>query len=449
MAYGSQDGQHPAEYASKSAHSHLINDPAVQTFLRRCHRAGRTAQTPSLPVETIAFEPVADNPIRRVLAVDSGYREIPLRDHYPAEVLGFFQFGALSVNLADLARLDRQPFTTPSAIAQLKQVRRLKLVLPVRHITLRDHPSLTDSIRHTLHRFLRRPLRGSSLMETLAWLIFAGYRPDPAPTWMLASCPHCEAHGIHLDRAAMTAGYTFTCERCGGELLLTDVLRLHERIQDRLGGSDILGYVGSAVEQLLLVHIIRRALARDPRYLAETLLLRDGPLAFFGPTLSLQRAMRALVGYLFDAHTLYLAGLEKSGAFVDYAHAIDEALPAGRVILLDTPTIHRHILPGKVDTSSPYGKTTYYSHKLIVKTPARDLHVVTLPAPTLAVVPGRSDYRHLAVILTNLAQLRCGLYEHAVLPIALVNRAVSLSRSPGAQILQRFAATAVGEEADG
>jgi hypothetical protein len=46
---------------------------------------------------------------------------------------------------------------------------------------------------------------------------------------------------------------------------------------------------------------------------------------------------------------------------------------------------------------------------------------------------------------TNLAQLRCGLYEHAVLPIALVNRAVSLSRSPRTQILQRFAATAVGD----
>ena len=54
----------------------------------------------------------------------------------------------------------------------------------------------------------------------------------------------------------------------------------------------------------------------------------------------------------------------------------------------------------------------------------RDVHVVTLPTPTVQIAPRWPDYRKL---------------------IALMNRAVSLSGSPGAQILQRFDATAVGD----
>ena len=38
MAYSTQNGRRPHEYASKAAHSALVNDPAVQAFLAQCRR---------------------------------------------------------------------------------------------------------------------------------------------------------------------------------------------------------------------------------------------------------------------------------------------------------------------------------------------------------------------------------------------------------------------------
>ena len=35
MGYTSRRGRRPNEYASKSAHGHVINDPAVQDFLAK------------------------------------------------------------------------------------------------------------------------------------------------------------------------------------------------------------------------------------------------------------------------------------------------------------------------------------------------------------------------------------------------------------------------------
>ena len=197
--------------------------------------------------------------------------------------------------------------------------------------------------------------------------------------WILSTCPACGENRIHLKRREMSSHWTFWCPHCNGKIYLTDVFRLHEVIDDELGAGGVLGYLINTVEQIILAHLIRLILKLKPALLKETLLIRDGPLAFFGQTANIHTAMRALVKYLFRYHELYIAELEKSGAFVEHADEIAKKLDYGSVLLLDNEYIYKYVIPGHANPERPYGGTTYYSNKLIFKSPYGAMYVVSLP----------------------------------------------------------------------
>lgn len=241
----------------------------------------------------------------------------------------------------------------------------------------------------------------------------------------------------------MSNKYTFSCNHCGGELFLTDVFRLHEAIDEELGAGGILGYLINTLEQIIFVHLIRVILRMKPDLLNEMLFIKDGPLAFFGQTANIYKPMRSLVNYLFKNHNLYLAGLEKSGSFVEHADEITEKLDDGTVLILSNDYIYKYILPGYPDPTRPYGATTYYSNKLIFKTNSGGMYVVSLPTSENFLNPKKADFRNLDVILTNIEKLKCDMYDSALIPVALANKLVSLADHPSSEILQKFARGAI------
>ncbi len=116
-----------------------------------------------------------------------------------------------------------------------------------------------------------------------------------------------------------------------------------------IGAGGILGYVTTLLEQIVVVHFIRLILAQQPALLREILFIKDGPLAFFGQTANMYKKMRALVRYLLEHHNLYMAGLEKSGAFVDHAAEIATVLKDGSVLLFwITTTSTRTSFPARL-----------------------------------------------------------------------------------------------------
>jgi hypothetical protein len=242
----------------------------------------------------------------------------------------------------------------------------------------------------------------------------------------------------------MTKDYTFTCPECGGFIYLTDVFRLHEVVDDELGAGEILGYLTTTIEQMILVHLIRTILWTKPSLLHSFLFIKDGPLAFFGQTANMHQPMRALVKFLFEGHNLYMAGLEKSGAFVEHADEIVNLVPDGSILVLDDNYIYRYILPGKGVPANPYGSSTYYSNKLIFKTSNGAMHVVTVPTTESNANPTEGDLRNLQAILTNIEKLRCDMYDNSLIPVALVNKLVSLANHPSTRILQKFAVDTLG-----
>jgi len=149
--------------------------------------------------------------------------------------------------------------------------------------------------------------------------------------------------------------------------------------------------------------------------------------------------MMDMVRWLFRKHNLYLAGLEKSGAFVDHAMQIASRMPSGSYLILDDAYIYQHISPGQEDPNRPYASTSYYGHKVIFKNRYGQMHVVSVPVSELRKQPDKGDLKNLDEILTVIERLRCSMYDSALLPIALANRLVSLAAHPSTKILQQFA----------
>ena len=442
MGYTSKYGRRPSEYASKSAHSHIINDQSLQEFLKQCNLPKLASEVTFDDCDRLIYQPVAKNPIRNVVAIDGGYTEVAVQTGFPSSTVCFFQIGALIFSIDDLDGLGKQPFIDPDDMAKLKQIQRLKLTLPVRNIQFRSESTLVDSVRRTIHNFFCQKVDNEELIATLRWFIFEEYDVTLS-TWNLASCPVCGSTGIPLNLGEMTKDYTFSCNHCSGDIFLTDVFRLHEAIDEELGAGGILGYLMTTLEQIILVHLIRLVLKMKPALLEEILFVKDGPLAFFGQTANMHRPMRSLVNFLFKHHNLYLAGLEKSGAFVEHADEISEKLANGTVLILNNDYIYKYILPGKADPTRPYGSTTYYSNKLIFKTLAGGMYIVSLPTSRNMTNPKEADFRNLSAILTNIEKLKCDMYDSSLIPIALANKLVSLADHPSSRILQKFAKGAI------
>lgn len=443
MGYSSRRGRRPFEYASRSAHGHVIKDPSVQEFLDECNLPKRADEVVLSKDNLTSYEPVSPNPIRHIIAVDGGYSEVPVQTEFPSATIAFFQFGALFFSVEDLENIEEQPFIDPDDMSKLKNIQRLKLTLPVRNVVKKSEVSLTDSVRMAIYEFFRNKPEDGALIDTLKWFLYKEY-DEPQEVWVLGSCPLCREPSIPLKRSQMRADYSFSCDRCKGTIYLTDTFRLHEAIDDELGAGGVLGYVSTTIEQLLVVHLVRLLVKTKPALLKQILFVKDGPLAYFGQTANMHKPMRELVAYLFEHHELFLVGLEKSGAFVEHADEIADRLEPGTVLIMDNDYIYKYVLPGKADPANPYGRTTYYSNKIIFKTTGSSMYVVSLPTTEVLADPTIDDFKNLEVLLTNIEKLRCDMYDSALVPVALANKLVSLANHPSSKILQRFAVGAIG-----
>lgn len=451
MAYKSLRGRKPLERASKISHSNVINNPQVQEFINQC-------AIPKPAEQSVISELMQDMPapveprVRAVVAVDGSYREVSVRDDFPSSAVTFFAFGPLLFRLEELRKLDRQPFIAPEDLARLKNIQRFSLVLPTRNIS-RAGQSLTDSVRSTLHDFFATPQSGDKpLMGTLRWIIFRLWTSDGEKTWELPSCPNadCGRSPVILtpDSPDMQA-----CTSCGGPIYMIDTFRLHEAIDEEQGAGGITSYVMTLLEHIVLGHVIKALWELKPTFLREILFIKDGPLAFFGQTAPISTPMRELASFLGKQRDpaggsspvalLNATGLEKSGPFVEHAVQIEQKMRPGTVLFLPNDYIYKYIVPGDPNGPHPYGANTYWGAKLIYKAPDSNVYVATVPTHGFTPKPSYDDFLNLADVLTVLGELRCSMYDNALIPVALANRLVSLSDFPSKRILEVFARESV------
>lgn len=418
MGYASTRGRKPFERASKISHAEIINNEKVQAYLNGC-AIPQAADAATLADRVVAVPPPVDSKIRVVVAIDGGFTETPVRREFPSASIAFFTFGPLLFKLEDLEALDRLAFIAPEDLAKLKHIQRYSLVLPTKNVTRRGK-SLQRTIRETLQEFFLETTHGDApLVEALRWLLFRGWETGGGKVWELPRCPNpgCDQGKIELTPASPNEQ---TCAHCGGPVFMIDALRLHERIDEDQGASGIQAYVMTVVEHVALVHVIKTLWELKPQTLSEILIIKDGPLAFFGQVAPLSQPMRELALFLATRPTpsahdgatsslLNVVGLEKSGPFVEHAIQIEDRLEPNTALLLGTDYIYRYIVPGDPMSQDPYGKNTYWGGKLIYKASDHSLYVATIPTGGFNPMPGFSDFPNLAQILSVVGKLRCSM----------------------------------------
>lgn len=463
MAYSSLHGRKPMERASKISHTNIIASQEVKDLLAECS-IPRPADTETVQGLLVRVPLPESQSIKHIIAVDGSFREALVRDEFPSATITFFAFGPLIFKLDDLRQLDRETFIAPEDLAKLKKIQRFQLALPTRNIS-RNGLGLQDSIRLTLHEFLARPVDGDkSLYDTLRWLLFRRWTNNSDARRTLRHCPNESVNGCNREEIALTPDthYRSECTNCGGPIYLADVLRLHELVDDEQGASRITYYLLSALETLALVHVIHALWEMKPILLREFLFIKDGPLALFGQVFTLADPLRDLANFLASYRDpsdqskvlplLNVVGLEKSGSFVEHAVHIEKSLDkalteakaegdlAGVVLPLANEYIYKYVVPGDPGGTITYGQNTYWGGKIIFKAKDGSTYVATIP--TLGghkSDPKVEDYINLTDVLAAVSELRCSMYDNALIPVALANRLVSLSEVPSSRILESFA----------
>lgn len=438
MAYGQFNGRKPFERASKIAHTHVLNNPEVQAFVSTCvlPSAPDRANLDSLQKPL----PPCECRVEHVIAVDGGMTEVAVRKDFPTASITFMSFGPLTLSLSDLKDLDRSPFIAPEDMAKLKNLQRYSLSVPSKSILAGGAPSFSAGVRATIHNFLANPKR-PELLKALQWLLFREWLPEgKRRTWPVPRCPNplCDARDIRFESGGPAEQ---PCPDCKITVYLADALRLYERIDDEQGAGGIMSYLLTTLEQLVLVHVIRTIVEFKPAVLREILLIKDGPLAFFGTVAPLHKPMQELMAWLGTQDNgkplICLVGLEKSGAFVDHAVLVAPELKNGHYLVLDNDYIYKYITPGG-SSGDAFGKNTYYGVKVVYKSDLGNVFVATIPTGGFKSAPQLEDLFNAPEVLRVTGELRCSMYDNALLPIVLANRLVSLADVPSSEILKRF-----------
>ena len=441
MAYSSRTGKRPEELASKSSHSHIINDADVKEFIKNCEYPKAIEEITLDPALKHKIVYPEKNPINYIIAMDGGYSTVPVKKTFPSSLITFFQFGELLLYTKDLDNISAMPFISRESMSKLKDLERSKLVLPTKNVSYKRNMTLTQSVRRSIYEFFKNKDDGISLLDTLHWLIYEIY-DTAVDNYVLSRCPTCGEKNVNLKRTDFDAAFVAqSCKVCNNDIFITDIFRLQEAVDDELGAGGILGYLTNLIEQMNIIHTIRNIKQLKAELLDHFLFIKDGPLAFFGQTANMHEPVRKLCNYLSDKHNLFLAGLEKSGAFVEHADEIKELLEPGEYFLLNNKHIYTYILPNDPNTPDPYARTSYYSAKLIFKSSDKRMYVITIPVENENIVlnPQTSDFKNLDVILWNIEKLRCDMYDNAIVPVALANKLISLSSHPSSTILEKFA----------
>ena len=439
MAYNSE-GNRPFEAASKSNHIHIIKDSYVQDFLSS-HSIINDDEIFEID-ENLLIEINSEikDSVDFIVAVDGGRTEVPIKARFPSSTITFFQFGANLLSIKDLQSLKVLPFISPESISKLKELQRIKFTLPTKNIGLSKEDGSRHSLLHSVRMAVYDFFKENDLLDTLKWFLFEEYNITVSESWTLASHPlNSTVKDVIILRSLISNECKF--QHPDGVIYLTDVFRFHEVVDEEIGAGGIVGYIQNLFEHFILINTIRGVAKRRVDSLEEVVFIKDGPLGFFGQTANLHQPMRKLISYLSNKSKIYIVGAEKSGPFVDHATMISHLIPNGNALLLSNAHIYKYIKPGNADDNAPYGSSSYYSGKIIFKSKEGRMYVLTIPTLSNKVIvnPKIENYIGLRTIIKYIDLLKSDMYDNALLPVALVNKLVSLSDHPSSMLLEKFA----------
>lgn len=446
MAYGAS--QHlPFETASKLGHLSVINSPFVQEMLGSFDRSERDATpAPESGLFTLDLERV--QPLEFVIAVDGSLTSVP-NTLAPHRMLSYIKIAALNLSLADLRRASA-PIVNPEQVSRVlsENADTESTVLPLSNVRIEGR-SLRESIREAIQETFIK-FGDGQLLECLRFLVSQEWNPD-ADAWKQGSPlrPHFRCPACAADVPVPRSEIHFHCGRCSCKLTIVDYLGLLLDVNEESNDESIAFNLMGILEHLTLLNYLRWLVSKGPALVKRVLLLRDGPLMLRG---QYSRLVDPIRGYLQHLHSggfeVYLAGIEKDGAFVDYIPDMASWFQeCGTAFLPDNEYILRRIKHSS-GPATRYGEKVLYGSKLYYRVDRRHVLVLNMPNRAFSASrydenPKREDLIGIERVLATLQQVVSHQHENAVMPIVAVNRIASMSFYPSNNILERFTEAAL------
>lgn len=457
------------EKASKFTHQHIIKNELVQDFLQRCEKVSYHDVIESdyegkiTPLQDITDKISAD--IRYVITADGGYQEVNINNRFPSHTLCYYNVGILTFTVADLFALDNQQTINPDDLGRLKNLATFPFVVPTQNIKI-EGKDFKTSIRQSIFEIFRdRKLSGDdgdskdSLLNTIKWLIFREYSDKIGQMQITCPNPYCSERLIFkrkTDNYLDEKNDFIKCHNCGHIAYITDCFELHDLVDEINGAGAIISYIMSAFEMVLLLCMFRFFMENnDEKTLSKILFIKDGSLALFSKLDDFAfKVVRPFMQFMYEKSRqdnisyINFVGLDKSGMFVEHLKNTESKIAKNSVVLPNLWYIKKFITG---ENQSVFGENTYFGIKMLVRGDENLSFVLDMAVPfglsdsykEYIKNPKIDDFLSLKSILNILFKLKCDLYQNsapmAFVPIALINKLVSISNVPSKKILSLFA----------
>jgi hypothetical protein len=425
-------GNLPGESASKIGHLSVINDPLIQEMLQSFRKVTPEASIQeelSCCLHRIDLDNASG--IDFVIAIDGSLSDVPnsLAQH---KMLSYIKVASLCISMSQLKKAQR-PIVDPEYVREIlsKHADTFSTALPLTNVQI-PGKSQFETIRSVIQLTFEKVVDGA-LLDTLNFLVSQSWSDKPTYTPSF-SCPYCISQ-VDVPRGELK----FTCTSCAKPLTVVDYLGLLMGVQEDSNDNAVAVDLLVVMEHLWLVSYLRTLIAKGPKYHGRVLLLKDGPLMLRGQYSRLIQPIRAYLQHLRDKGlTFYIAGVEKTGAFVTHIEEIKAWFTGpGAVFVPSNDYILRRIkhVGGE---GTQYGERVLYGAKVYLRLDERNVVVLNIPTGTYKLEPVFDDLIGFESIALLLGRLNSRQFQNALLPIVAVNKIASMAFYPSNNILERF-----------
>lgn len=418
----------PAEYASKIGHIKMIESRHVKRLIQAFERAD-DGDGPQVGEVSGHVDLSAPHGIEHIIAVDGSFLTIP-NSLKRSRRLAFSQITLVQLKLSELRQMRDNPIVDPRDHAKrLKDCHStISWALPLSGITLPDK-TVVHAVRELVDEFFFL----NDLYEPLNYLI--------SRQWLLhydmqehMACIRCGLD-VRLPRNQLR----FSCPHCQQPHTLADYLQLVQNTPEDWAGDGVIAELTSVGEHLLLLGVLIK-LAEHPPLLAQTVLVKDGPLVLRSQLSRLVFAVRAYFDHLREQGlAVHLVGVEKTGQLVDHTPMLEDVLKEPGDYFLPSVQYLQERIKGVSYSADPANYRAQYGNKVVVRLGPEHVVALTIPTGEYRLDPQEADLLGFRTSVGALAEMLSSAHENALVPLILANQLASISENPSRGILQRFA----------
>lgn len=427
----------PAEKASKLGHLDVIKCPLVQNLCQNFEDPDYTPESTGAVWDEL---PKSGRELRIIFSSDGSLQTIE-KPKPPYKAVAFVKTALMKLDQHIISRLDKE---TPNPFDLRDMMEHAALfhstAFPLRHVFIKGK-TIYQTVREIIYESVKdtglNDALDGAMMETLKWIAYEKWNPEPKDHLEEFGCPHCHKNVATLPFDEERG----QCPECGGEIFITDLFGLHLAMQEDYAPNQVASDYMAVSETLMIFTPIRYYWGNNREILSNCLFAKDGPLSLRATLAKLSAPIRRFFRYAKEnGCEIAMVGQEKTGAFFEHLQLIGSNAPSGSIFIPDNSYIRNEIQHSNL--IGIYGTDTNYGAKIFVK--YDDYHKMVLNVPTGErgeFVENPSVYHLIAIsnIIATLPKILSNRYEGALLPIELANGIASLSTYPSAKALELFA----------